>query len=99
MHFATPTPLDLIRSLGGAAPSGFGPVVGSGAHFYFGAEGTRLATLLDCDLSRVVAGGLFFRLNIVHDIENGDSNQAVSTLEEGFGQVLAMFELMQEPRS
>jgi len=50
-----------------SVPEGFGPVLGAGIVFYFGAEADRLVTSVTLDFSRVVEGGIFLQSVVLYD--------------------------------
>lgn len=50
-----------------SVPKNLGPPTGSGAVFYFGAEGDRLLSTVTADVSLVVPEGLFIRIHGVWD--------------------------------
>lgn len=58
---------DFLGQFAVGAPKGLGPLTGSGAIFYLGAEAERLFTTLTADVSAVVPDGLFVRVHSVWD--------------------------------
>jgi len=50
-----------------SALSNFGPALGAGAVFYFGADDARLASSVTLDFSRLVEGGVFIKTVALYD--------------------------------
>lgn len=58
---------DFSKKFAGAIPEGFGPVVGTGTAFYYGAEAEQLTASVTVDLSALHANALLLRTQVVWD--------------------------------
>ena len=58
---------DFLARFACSTPEGFGPALGAGIVFYFGAEADHLAASVTLDFSRVVEGGVFVQSAVLYD--------------------------------
>ncbi len=58
---------DFLERFACSIPEGFGPALGAGIVFYFGAEADQLAASVTLDFSRIVEGGVFMQSVVLYD--------------------------------
>ena len=73
---------EFVARLGQSPPAGLGPHVGSGVSFYFGPEEDRLVSGVNLDLSAVVVGGLYFRVDVTLDGSKIDYSASAARARE-----------------
>lgn len=75
------------------APQGLGPSTGSGAVFYYGAEGSRLLATVTADMSAVVPDGLFVRIYGIWDSARIEIDALAGTADAFVRQALEKLDL------
>jgi len=77
------TTQDFLARTAGKGPTNLGPLLASGAVFYYGAEAERLTSFLNVDLSGAKAGAVYVRTHIVFDAAKASLND-LPTLTENY---------------
>ncbi len=90
------TASEVLSQLNVRAPNNFGPLIASGATFYFGADVGSFASILTFDLSAHVPEAIFVRVHQVYDAHSLGAESVVPRLRHDYLKSLASLGLETE---
>ena len=75
-------PKEFLSKFFTRAPNDLGPLLASGAVFYYGAKGEKVLSSLTVDLSAAIREGIFVRIQVTWNAEKVDSGELAALAKE-----------------